>query len=619
MKPLRNFPFFKKAQTLIGQYLLLNLLLRFGLLVLSLLVFRVVFLVKNNIFFSEISFQDYCVGTWFDLVTIALYFLPYLSLSLLPLPEVLEKIRHWILTIVFSLTTFLVYFFNAWDIAYFSYTRKRVSYDYFKFMISENNAGSLAGEFLSEFWWLLLFFILVLGATIFIYTLLPRPVVSHKNWKNYANLILGVSIFVVIGRGGFQLKPIGVLEATNYTSLENAPAVLNSAFTIIKTFNNQGVEKKNYFSVDEANQLFSPIQNAKPLNLLDGKPNVVVIIFESFGSMYVGPENKESYTPFLDSILSKGMYFNYGISNSKTSMDALPAVVSSIPSWMNESFILSSYSMNQFEGIPKILAREGYSSAFFHGANNGSMRFDAFSKAAGYSNYFGRNEYNNEAHFDGNWGISDHYFMSWSIDRMNELISPFVASIFTISSHHPFIVPEGYKEKVKEGPDPICRTLSYVDLAFKEFWDKVSKQDWFSNTLFVFVADHVGPTQRSDRTTMEWSHRIPIGFYHASGKLPKVPVNHAFQQLDILPTILDLVNSNQSYFAMGTSYFQQKNIPNIVYDQENLIHFRAGKAPIVWNESMTDVSNENYEIVEKMKAVYQQYTHHLIDNRMLPK
>ena len=618
MKQLKNLQFFRKTYALLEHNVILNLFFKVGILLFSLCLFRVVFLINNAIFFTEVGFKDYMIGTWFDLITISLYFLPYFILALLPLPEVVEKIRNWALKSIFILTTFVVYFFNAWDVAYFSYTRKRVSYDYFKFMISENNAGSLVIEFISEFWWLLLFFVLIFILTIYLYSLLPRPKLTHRSWKNYIFFLLGISFFIVIGRGGFQLKPIGVLEATNYTSFENAPAVLNSAFTIIKTFNNQGVERKNYYSVEEANRIFSPIQSSKPVNLLNGKPNVVLIIFESFGSMYVGPGNKESYTPFLDSVLSKSMYFNYGISNSKTSMDALPAVVSSIPTWMNESFILSSYSMNQFEGLAGILKRDGYSSAFFHGANNGSMRFDAFAKAAGYQHFYGRNEYNNDAHFDGNWGISDHYFMSWSIDRMNELNPPFVASIFTLSSHHPFKVPEGFKEKVKEGPDPICRTISYVDFAFKEFWEKISKQDWFSNTLFVFVADHVGPTGRSDRTTLEWSHRIPIAFYHTSGKLPKIPINHAFQQVDILPTILDLVNSNQNYFAMGSSYFQNKNIPNIAYDQENLIHFRHGKAPLIWNESISEIPKDCLDIVKKMKVVYQQYTHHLIDNRMLP-
>ena len=193
-------------------------------------------------------------------------------------------------------------------------------------------------------------------------------------------------------------------------------------------------------------------------------------------------------------------------------MDALPTVVSSIPTWMNESVILSSYSSNQFEGLPSILKKDGYESAFFHGASNGSMRFDAFASAVGFDHYFGRTEYGNDTHFDGNWGIEDHHFMSWSIDRMNELKKPFFSMIFTLSSHHPFIVPKKYKDKVRKGPDPLCKTINYVDFAFKSFWEKAQKKDWFKNTLFIFCADHVGPTKRAERSTLEWGHSIPIAF-----------------------------------------------------------------------------------------------------------
>ena len=151
MRRLKNLPLFKKLKSSIQQQLWLNLFVRFGLIVAALLIFRVVFLFKNNIFFTKISFSDYLVGTWFDLITICLYYLPYLVISIMPLPEIMHKVRHWISTLIFSITTFVVYFFSAWDIAYFSYTRKRITYDYFKFMISDNTAEKVAGDFLAEF------------------------------------------------------------------------------------------------------------------------------------------------------------------------------------------------------------------------------------------------------------------------------------------------------------------------------------------------------------------------------------------------------------------------------------------------------------------------------------
>ena len=191
--------------------------------------------------------------------------------------------------------------------------------------------------------------------------------------------------------------------------------------------------------------------------------------------------------------------------------------------------------------------------------------------------------------------------------------------IFTLSSHHPFTIPKEYKNKVRKGPDPLCKTINYVDIAFKSFWEKAEKKDWFKNTLFIFCADHVGPTSRADRSTLEWGHRIPIAFYHANGKLPKVKPGSPFQQIDILPTAMDLLNQKTSFFAMGTSYFKKFKLPKLAYSSENLIAFEKGKEPILWNDQQkTKRSKGENSKIKILKAIYQQYTTSLIQNKMKP-
>jgi phosphoglycerol transferase MdoB-like AlkP superfamily enzyme len=597
----------------------LNLIAKLSSILLILECYRILLLVSNTKSFKHFGIYDHLVGLWFDIITIALFFLPFIFLSLFPLNTGLEKIRKLILPVIFITTALIVFFFNAWDVAYFSYTEKRTSYDYLIYMLNNPETGSLAGDFILEFWWLLLFFFTSFIAMIYFYFKLKQPETSIKSVKSWSSLLIGITLTIVIGRGGIQLKPVGIIEATNYCSLENSPAVLNSAFTIIKTFDFVGVDQKNFFHEKEANKIFNPIQKSHPQNILNNSTNVVFVLFESFGTMYCGPASPESYTPFLDSVLNESMYFDKAIANARTSMDAVPTVVSSIPTWMNESFILSSYSSNQFQGIPAILKEKGYESAFFHGASNGSMRFDAFASAAGFDKYFGRTEYNNDKHFDGNWGIEDHHFMSWSIDRMNEMKKPFFSMIFTLSSHHPYTIPKEYKNKVRKGPDPICATISYVDFAFEKFWKKAQKQPWFKNTLFIFCADHVGPTNRADRTSLEWTYRIPIAFYHAGRKLPKIKSGTPFQQVDILPTVLDLLNVQTNFFATGTSYFNKRKYPKIAYSNENLIAFNKNLEPLTWNEKLKGNWNKkDKNTIRLLKAIYQQYTRALIENKMRP-
>jgi phosphoglycerol transferase MdoB-like AlkP superfamily enzyme len=580
-------------------------------------LFRVVFLFSNPSFFSDFNFSDYAVGAWFDLITISFFYLPFVFFSVVPLGNSLEKFRRSIKSVLYIPVTFIIFFLNAWDIAFFSFTRKRVSFHYFKFLFSENEAGILAVEFISEFWWLILFFLMSLALIYYVFLKFKTHKLTLKPIVSWGLCVLIMSLSVIVGRGGFQLKPVDIIEVSKYTSLKNAPAALNSAFTMLKTMDYKDLEKKQFFTDQEADAIFNPFQRSVPAGILKDETNVVLIIFESFGSMYVGPNNEESYTPFLDSILEKSMYFEHGVSNGQSSMDAVPAILASIPSWMKETFILSTYSMNQYNSLPSLLKDNGYSSSFFHGPTNGSMRFDSFTLAAGFDRYYGRAEYDNEDHFDGTWGIPDHHFLPWSIDVMNGMRKPFFSTIFTYSSHHPYTIPQGFEDITKAGPDPLCKSISYADYGFRDFWLKARKQEWFDNTLFVFCADHVGPTSRKDRGDLNWSFKIPIAFYHESGVLPKVNSNQTMQQIDLMPTVLDLLNIETDYFSVGSSYLSGLDMPNMSYYQNNIVSMAPGRSPLIWNEIKED-SNSDTILNKKIKAVYQQYIKALVNNEMLP-
>ena len=359
------------------------LIAQLGIVWVFMTLFRVVFLLSNPSFFSDFRFRDYAVGAWFDLITISFFYLPFIFVSTVPLSNAFERFRRGIKFIFYIPVTFIIFFLNAWDIAFFSFTRKRVSFHYFKFLFSENEAGILAIEFITEFWWLILFFVFSLTLVFYLFFKFKIQKPSLSSISSWLLCIVILFSAVIIGRGGFQLKPVDIIEVSKYTSLKNAPAALNSAFTMLKTIDYKDLEKKEFFTDQEADAIFNPFQRSVPARILKDETNVVLIIFESFGSMYVGPNNEESYTPFLDSILNKSMYFEHGVSNGQSSMDAVPAILASIPSWMKETFILSTYSMNQYNSLPGILKDNGYSSSFFHGPTNGSMRFDSFTLAAG--------------------------------------------------------------------------------------------------------------------------------------------------------------------------------------------------------------------------------------------
>lgn len=189
--------------------------------------------------------------------------------------------------------------------------------------------------------------------------------------------------------------------------------------------------------------------------------NVVVFILESFSKENSGFLNEEldngtykGYMPFLDSLMAEGLTFKYSFSNGMKSIDGMPSVLSGIPMFI-EPFFLTPSSLNTVSSIGGELGKKGYYTAFFHGADNGSMGFEAFARTAGYTNYFGRTEYN-EANpgnkdFDGHWGIWDEKFFQFFGNTLSGFQQPFAAALFSLSSHHPFEFQQNTKAFFRKG------------------------------------------------------------------------------------------------------------------------------------------------------------------------
>ena len=285
------------------------------------------------------------------------------------------------------------------------------------------------------------------------------------------------------------------------------------------------------------------------------KKNVVIIILESFGRENI----QRGQTPFLDSLITKSLFFENGFANGKLSIDAVPSTLSSIPSLMNHSLITSSYSINDVYGLPKILKDNGYSTSFFHGAFNGSQNFDQYCKVAGFDNYFGKNEYEGPESFDGTWGVFDEDFFQFFCKKMGTFKKPFFSTIFSISSHNPYTIPEKYNGKFPKGRTKIDESVAYADYALKLFFESAKRQDWYNNTLFVLTADHTSSEQiESKFKTNVGKFRIPILFFNRGDKTFGGISFRNMQQIDIAPSIIDLLNIKTKMVTFGKSYKSEK-------------------------------------------------------------
>ncbi|WP_276979948.1 LTA synthase family protein, partial [Flavobacterium filum] len=439
----------------------------------------------------------------------------------------------------------------------------------------ENEIGGLIFSFLIEFWYLPILAILI-GFSF--WKLLPNGEKSSElssSWsqkgKQALLFLICIGFFIVLGRGGIQKKPIKIVDAVNYGSINQSALVLNTPFCILMTIGKkETLESPKYFDEKELVEIFNPITEFKK----DGdnnRKNVVILILESFGRENI----QRGQTPFLDELIEKSLFFENGFANGKLSIDAVPSTLSSIPSLMNHSLITSSYAINDVYGLPKIMKANGYSTSFFHGAFNGSQNFDQYCKVAGFDNYFGKNEYDGSDAFDGRWGIFDEEFMQFFSEKLTSFKAPFFATLFTISSHNPYIIPEKYNGKFPKGTTKIQESIAYTDFALKRFFETASKQEWFKNTLFVITADHTSsePTEPKFKTNVG-KFRVPILFFDPSNPSINGKTDKNLQQIDIMPSIIDYLNIESKMITYGKSYQSEKDF--VVYYLDNIYHYISG-------------------------------------------
>lgn len=625
----------------------LNLLLKhLAFLLIAYSICRILFYAFNYSYFSDLSigqlFSILVFGIRFDLSVIILTNCLFIILYVLPFAFREKAGYRSLLKGLFIGVNSITLFANCIDLTYFQYTLKRTNASVFHFL-GESIGKDLLGllpTLMADYWYVFIIGAIFIFITSYFYKRTEKMDLldwTGSEYRSQSLIFIVVTILATIGyRGGFQLKPISTVTAGEYASVKYISLVLNTPFSILKTLEVPSIEPSTAWKItDEAElkRLYNPHHRSQTGDFK--KLNVVIIALESFSKEFVGALNNRETdcTPFLDSLIGESLTFTNAYSNGKTSIDGIPSIVSSIPTWMYEPYITSPYGTNQINSLAGLLKKQGYATAFFHGGTNGTMGFDAFSNIAGYDNYYGRTEYNNDADFDGNWGIWDEEFMQYTANTINKKPQPFFATLFTLTSHHPYPIPDKYKGKFKEGKLPIEKSIRYTDYALQRFFESAKKMPWYHNTLFVLCADHTGISADPYYYNKVGNYAIPILYYLPNGKL-KAMDSTITQQIDIMPSVLDHLNYPAPYFSFGNSVFDTTvqhfalTYNNNVYQYmqgDHVLQFDGDKASDLYNyknDSLlkNDLIKKEKEIAQQMensiKAIIQTYQQSLINNTM---
>ena len=628
-------------------------------IVLSYIVFfiaRVIFFAANSSYFIDYMswplLWDMLQGAlMFDTSAIVYCNLLYIVMALFPLHfkenAAYYRVTKWTWVVLNAVALAA----NMADTVYFRFTGRRTTATVFSEFGNEDNLLSIVLEEVAMHWWLLVVFALLVWGMAWLYrTPQPQPL-SGKLLRYYATRLAALvvaaplCIFGIRGGIGSAVRPITISNANQYVNRPvEAAVVLNTPFSIIRTIGKKPFEEPQYMADDEMQRLFDPVHT--PADTVTFKPkNVVVMIIESFGKEYIGSLNRdlqgyEGFTPFTDELVSRSLTFGHSYSNGRKSIDGMPSVLSGIPMFI-EPFFLTPASLNNVSGLAGELGKKGYETAFFHGAPNGSMGFQAFARATGFKEYYGKIEYEREegsGDFDGTWAIWDEPFMQYYCRVMGRMREPFMTALFTASSHHPFVIPQEYRDSFPEGKQPIHKCIRYTDHALRRFFESARREPWFANTLFVITADHTNQSDMARYQTDLGLFEVPVIFYApGDSTLTGLRNDVIAQQIDIMPTVLGYLGYDLPYVAFGCDLLSTPPTETFAVNYNGIYQYVKGNYLMQFDGSkptamyrfredqllkhnlLTDAPADTMAIMEnELKAIIQQYMQRMNSNRLVP-
>ncbi len=565
---------------------------------------RVLFFAFNSHLFAVndlYSLLKLCYyGVAFDTTALLYVNSLFILISVLPLKNNTQPNYQRTLAIIYFITNFLFYATNFVDIVYYRFSQVRSTRATLDVLIDESNKKVLFEHFTWAYWYVIVIYILCCLCWTWLYYRLnvePKKISNPRvYYYSSAVSILIIAVMIVGGiRGDFKhsTRPINMLDAYKHVTIPNqGDIVLNTPFAILRTLSSNNFKLEHWTSENYINANIKPIKqyNSNPAN----RPNIVIIILESMAREYWGSMNKgtsipnfKSYTPFLDSLSDNSLAFTNAYANGRQSIHAMSSILAGIPSF-HTAFTSSPYAKQKIQSVISVCDSMGYQTSFFHGAANGSMGFEGFGNILGIKKYYGKTEYNNDTDFDGIWGIWDEPFFQFVGKTIGRQKQPFMATLFTLSSHDPFQIPEKDNVRFKGGPLAIDKCVQYTDNSLRLFFNYAKTQPWYSNTIFVITADHTSQTFYTEYSKPINRFAVPILFYSANKayNLKGVRTDLA-SQMDIYPSIVDLIGYHKPFRSWGRSLVSNSpsetprviNSPGSIYQfmQGNYIYLFDGK------------------------------------------
>ena len=310
--------------------------------------------------------------------------------------------------------------------------------------------------------------------------------------------------------------------------------------------------------------------------------NVVVILMESMSASLMQTFGQQQrLTPNLDSLYNHSLAFTRCYSAGIHTNHGMTASLYSFPALMFRNLMKGTVTPHR-KGVPTVLKKYGYHNMFFmtHEAQYDNMK--AFFTTNGYDEIYSQENYPKEE-IVNSFGVSDHFLFDYALGTINSRAKsgkPFLATLLTISNHPPYVIPSFFKPKTH---DPETQIVEYADWAVGDFLRKASHEPWYKNTIFVIMADHGKLVGKATTEAPESYNHIPLIMFGPG--VPTMRYDGLAQQVDVMPTLLSLLNMGYEYDGFGQDLLHTSR-PMVFYSADNQIIARDGKRVYVYNPKM---------------------------------
>ena len=406
---------------------------------------------------------------------------------------------------------------------------------------------------------------LTLFVTWFIFKNTKNELLTLLNFKQ--KLILLGSFLLLCGLSLFAIPQFDKIKSDNTFAQEiqaNGLPKFYHAFThneldyfqFYPTLN-QKIAEENFLKQFQPPTLQREIVSENP----ELKKNVVLISIESLSADFMEHYgNTQKITPFLDSLATKSLMFTNLYATGNRTVRGLEALTLCIPPTAGESVIKRENNKNKFT-TGSVFKSKGYDVKFLYGGYSYFDNMEDFYKGNGYDIIDRNNFKTEEISFANVWGVADEDMAKKAIQVMNQEAKsgkPFFNHWMTVSNHRPFTYPEGRIDipgtaKSREGG------VKYTDYSIKKFFELAKKQDWYKNTVFVIVADHCASSAGKTELPMD-KYRIPAMIF-SEGFIQPQQFNLTMSQIDVMPTLLGLLNFNYKTKFLGQDVFKENFQP----------------------------------------------------------